>query len=319
VSGDERKLRVGGLNLHVRTVGGGQGTPLLLINGLGAHTAMWAPLERQLSGRRLISFDAPGLGHSGPAWPPPGIGVSADLIALLLDELDLPVVDVLGYSYGGAVAQQFAHAHANRVRRLVLAATLPGWGAVLGQTRSMALAWNPLRYMSRRYYERTIGTLAGGQARTNASFRQAHMTDRLSRPPRWSAYYGQVAALTAWSSLPWLQGISAPTLVVTGDDDPLVPMANSYLLARRIKKARLFVAPGEGHLLLFDDNSAAHAQIQDFLSAPALEDASSWSGATRVVDAQVAEVLEDAGSGPWPWGALSALSRRRVSEAGSVS
>jgi pimeloyl-ACP methyl ester carboxylesterase len=313
----EHVVRVEGLRLHVRDVGEG-GQPLLLINGLGAHTAMWEPLERNLPGRRLISFDAPGIGNSAPALPLPSIAVSADLLARLLDQLGLTEVDVLGYSFGGAVAQQFVHAHPERVRRLVLAATLPGWGALLGEPRSMALAWNPLRYYSSSYYQRTIGALAGGQARSDAAFRDTHGRERLQFRPRWSAYYGQILALSSWSSLPWLETIETPTLVVTGDDDPLVPMANSFLLARRIRRTRLFVAPGEGHLLLFDQHGAAHPHIHDFLSASPLESSESWRALTRVRDTDLEEALKRTGPGPWPWGALSAMSRRRLSTAGSL-
>lgn len=312
----EHSVRIDGLRLHVRSLG--EGRPLLLINGLGAHTAMWEPLERNLGGRRLISFDAPGIGSSAPVWPLPSIPMSAELIARLLDQLGLAEVDVLGYSFGGAVAQQFVHAHPDRVRRLVLASTLPGWGALMGETRSMALAWNPLRYYSPSYYQRTIGTLAGGQARWSAAFRASHGHDRLRCRPRWTAYYGQILALTSWSSLPWLETIETPTLVVTGDDDPLVPMANSYLLARRIKKARLFVAKDEGHLLLFDEDGAAHSPIREFLEAPSLEASPFWRGLTRVRDPELKEVLSRTGPGPWPWGALSSMSRRRLSTAGSL-
>jgi pimeloyl-ACP methyl ester carboxylesterase len=313
----ERRLRVGGLTLHVRDVG--EGPPLLLINGLGAHTGMWAPVERQLPGLRLISYDSPGVGDSPPAFPPPSIPMLADLLATLLDELHLEVVDVLGYSFGGAVAQQFAYQHPDRVRRLVLAASLPGQGGLLGEWKSLTHAYNPLRYYSRGYYERSIGVLAGGQARWNATFRRRHGGERLTKRPHPLSYYTQIAALTPWSSLPWIDRISAPTLVVTGDDDPLVPPANSFLLASRIRRARLFLATEEGHLLLFDDNGKAHPAIREFLLAPSLTQSRTWRDAQRVDAETAAAAIRERGFRPVPWGFVNMIIRRKLSSPGCPS
>lgn len=313
----ERRLRVGGLSLHVREVG--EGPPLLLINGLGAHTGMWAPVERQLPGLRMISYDSPGVGDSPAAFPPPSIPMLANLLAKLLDQLGLDVVDVLGYSFGGAVAQQFAYKHPDRVRRLVLAATLPGQGGLLGEWKSLTHAYNPLRYYSRDYYERSIGVLAGGQARWNETFRRQHGGERLAKRPHPLSYYTQIAALTPWSSLRWLDRISAPTLVVTGDDDPLVPPANSYLLASRLRHARLILVPKEGHLLLFDDGGNAHPPIREFLLAPSTAQSTAWQQG-MVVDTETASAaIRERGLRPAPWGLVNGLLRRRLSPPGRTS
>ena len=308
---EERVLRVRGVALHVRDVG--VGPPLLLINGLGAHTAMWAPVERQLPGLRLISYDAPGVGDSPAAVPPPSIPMMVDLLPGLLDQLGLDRVDVLGYSLGGTLAQHLAYRHPERVRRLVLAATTPGRGGVLGAWKSLTHAVNPLRYYSSDYYERSIGTLAGGQAQWDEEFRQRHGADRLSKRPRPLTYYTQIAALSAWSSLPWLDRISAPTLVLTGDDDPLVPPANSFLIASRLRRARLFVAPGEGHLMLFDDNSVTHAVIREFLSAESTAQSRSWREAMLVDRAAADAAIRARGREPLPWRFVNPVLRRRLS------
>lgn len=307
----EKRLRVGGLSLHVRDVG--TGPPLLLINGLGAHTAMWGPVERAWPGVRLISYDSPGVGDSPAALPPPSIAMLSDLLAKMLDQLGLDRVDVLGYSFGGAVAQQFAYRHADRVRRLVLVATTPGLGGALGEWKSLAHAYNPLRYYSRSYYERSIGTMAGGQAREDEAFRRRHGAERSVKRPHPTSYYTQIAVLSAWSSVPWLHRVAAPTLVVTGDDDPLVPPANSLLLASRLRQARLLTAPGEGHLLLFDDHGAAHAAILEFLLATSLAESSTWQEASRIDRATADAAVAGRGLRPFPWGLLSAALRRRLS------
>ena len=307
-------MRAAGLTLNVREAG--DGPPLLLINGLGAHAAMWAPVERQLTGFRLISYDSPGVGDSPTPFPPPSVPMLAAIVDDLLDKLELSKVDVLGYSFGGAVAQQLAFRHPKRVRRLVLAATMPGLGAVLGQWMSIAHVSNPLRYYWGSYYERTIGTLAGGQARSNEAFRRQHGAERLANPPKLFSYYAQIAALSSWSSLPWLHHIKAPTLVLTGDDDPLVPPANSFLLASRICRARLHVAPGEGHLLLFDDAGAAHDLVREFLSAASIEDSQTWRNGQDVDDATALAAIRARGIGPLPFGPLHALWRRQLSPLG---
>jgi len=312
-----QRMRVGGLSLHVRDVG--EGPPLLLINGLGAHTAMWAPVERQLAGLRLISYDSPGVGDSPAAFPPPSIPMLADLLAKLLHNLNLPRVDVLGYSFGGAVAQQLAYRHADRVRRLVLAATMPGRGGVLGEWKSLTHAYNPLRYYSRSYYERSIGDLAGGQARWNETFRRRHGAERLAKRPHPISYYTQIAVLSPWSSLPWLDRISAPTLVLSGDDDPLVPPANSFLLASHLRRARLILIPGEGHLLLFDDSGKAHEAIREFLLAPSTAQSRTWQEATQVDAETAAAAIRERGLKPVPWGIVNKIFRRKLSPPGCLS
>jgi pimeloyl-ACP methyl ester carboxylesterase len=299
---------VAGLRLNVRQTG--DGPPVLLINGLGAHTSMWGALERNLTGMRLISYDSPGVGGSPSKYPPPSIKKLADVLVKLLDQLALPQVDVLGYSFGGAVAQQLAYRYPDRVRRLVLTATLPGWGSVLGEPKSVALAYNPLRYLSRSLYESTIGDLAGGQARTSAAFRAQQSSHRLTQRPKLLAYYCQIATLTTWSSLPWLGEIAVPTLVVTGDDDPLVPPANSYLLAQRIEGARLLVVPDEGHLLLLDEHGQAHEPLREFFSSPKLDDSTTWNRAAIIDKNTSIAAARQRGIGAAPWAQLSTFSRR---------
>jgi poly(3-hydroxyoctanoate) depolymerase len=132
----------------------------------------------------------------------------------------------------------------------------------------MARMSTPLRYYSRAYYERTIGEIAGGRARTDPEWIERHGAERQQHPPHPVGYMWQLAAL--WvppGSLPWLHELGQPTLVVAGDDDPILPEANALMLARRIPRARLLLAPGEGHLMLLDPDSAAYPLIRSFLSS----------------------------------------------------
>src|SRR5438105_15774061 len=106
IEAHERSVCLDGLWIHVREVG--EGPPVLLINGVGASTAMWACLEEALAGFRVISFDAPGAGRSAAPLLPVSIPRVARLAALVLDATGVERADVIGYSMGGIVAQQLA-------------------------------------------------------------------------------------------------------------------------------------------------------------------------------------------------------------------
>jgi poly(3-hydroxyoctanoate) depolymerase len=303
----ERSVHIGGLRLHVREVG--DGDPLLMINGIGAHTAMWMPLEAVLGDFRLIEFDAPGAGQSATPSYPVTIPALAWLTRRLLEQLGIARADVLGYSLGGLVAQELAIAAPEQVRRLVLVATSCGWGGIPGQPVAMLNVATPLRYWSPSFYRRTIGSMAGGHARRDPDWVQRHGELRRRHPPTVRGYFAQLMSASAWSSLPQLSRIHQPTLVVTGDDDPLVPAANSVLLTSRLPEARLLVAPGEGHLLLLDSSSAALDPIHDFLAAPVHTEARAWQAASEVGADEARAAIAEPGRQLQPWGALSALMR----------
>jgi pimeloyl-ACP methyl ester carboxylesterase len=309
-AGQERDLRIAGLRLRVREAG--EGPPLLLINGIGANTAMLRPLEQALPDRRVISFDAPGAGHSQVPHRALSMRALAGVVETLLDRLGHDRVDVLGYSFGGAVAQQLARQAPQRVRRLVLVATTPGWGGVPGKGSAMVHMLTPMRYWSKTYYEATVAIVAGGQAH-DRDFVRRHGGARRAKPPSMLGYLGQMMTLTSWSSVPWLADVPHPTLVVFGDDDPLTPVANGVLLAARLPKARLHVLPGEGHLLLLDERSAAPGLVRDFLTAERLSDSRAWRTGRRPGAPDEAEAVAGSAATVQPWGMLSRAFRSLVS------
>jgi pimeloyl-ACP methyl ester carboxylesterase len=307
----ERSMNVSGIRIHVRSSGTGEGPPLLLINGIGAHMDMWASLQRALPETRLIAFDAPGTGRSATPPLPLSFDRLADLTERLIDRLGHERVDVLGYSFGGLVAQFLCRRAPERVRRVVLAATAPGWGGVPGSVWTLAQMSTPLRYYWRPYYDGVIGGLMGGRARSDPDFVRRHGDARQRYPPTPLGYLWQLAALAAGpGTLHWLSEITAPTLVVAGDDDPVMPLGNAMLLGRHLPNARLLVAPGEGHLLLMDDDSAVLPAIGDFLAAGDPEESDAWRTATVVDDATLRRALaHDAPSLANPWAMMSAAVR----------
>ena len=262
-----RHVSVAGQRLRV-SVEAGDGVPLLLCNGLGASVELWEPLRRALRGSPTIAFDAPGVGGSDTPPCPPTIRHLATTVAGLLDELDVTAVDVLGVSWGGALAQELACRHPARVRRLVLAATTPGVFAVPGDPRALAILATPLRYWSRSYFERVAPTLYGGEVLDDPALLRRQAWIRFNHQVGLRGYAWQLLAPRRWTSLPWLHRLPQPTLVLAGDADPIIPIANGRILARRIPDATLHVVHGGGHLFLLTRAGEMAPIIRDFLSPP---------------------------------------------------
>jgi len=196
----------------------------------------------------------------------------ARTIERTLDALGYQQVDLFGVSFGGVLAQQLARQTPQRVRRLVLAATGPGLGGVPGSPRVLLALATPRRYRSADYYRRIAGTLYGGTARHDPDALLRGSLARFTEPPSARGYAAQIYAITGWTSLPWLRRLRQPTLVLAGDDDPIVPLANGRILARLIPDSRLEVVRGGGHLLVLERPAEIAATVAGFLAgAPADE------------------------------------------------
>lgn len=236
--------------------------PLLLFNGIGANIELVEPFLDALDGREAIIFDVPGVGGSPTPRLPYRPSTLARLSARLLDQLGHDQVDVLGVSWGGALAQQFAFQQAKRCRRLVLAATSPGHLMVPGKPTVLLRMATPRRYKDPDHMQRVAGDIYGGAFRGSPELVERHL-----RHVRWSSDYGyylQLIAVFGWTSLPWLRLLSQPTLVMAGADDPIVPLANGRILAKLIPDARL-VTIDDGHLFLVTSAAESARIISDFL------------------------------------------------------
>jgi pimeloyl-ACP methyl ester carboxylesterase len=251
----------------VRVSVAGDGQPILLIMGLGGNIEMWAPLERELHARgfQTIAYDASGTGHSPPRLVPVRPHGLARQAAHLLDALGIPEADVLGVSFGGGVAQELALRNPHRVRRLVLGSTGCGLGGVPGTPAAMALLATPLRYYSPTFLQATAHRMYGPVLDADGALMRQQILARRSRPPTLWGYLSQLYAVAGWTSLPWLHRISAPTLILTGAKDPIVPPVNGRMLAARIPRARLHVVPDAGHMLLMDHAAQCAELISSFL------------------------------------------------------
>jgi pimeloyl-ACP methyl ester carboxylesterase len=245
----------------------GEGPPILLIMGLGGNVEMWDPLERELHRRgfQTIAYDASGTGHSPPRLVPLRPHGLARQAAHLLDTFGLPDAHVLGVSFGGGVAQELALRNPHRVRRLVLASTACGLGGVPGNPVALGLLATPLRYYSPAFLQRTARCMYGPVEDPDGRLMHQQVMARRSRPPTLWGYASQLSATAGWTSLPWLHRVAAPTLVLTGDADPIVPSINARILGARIPDATVHVVAGAGHLLLMDHAAECAELIGDFL------------------------------------------------------
>ena len=254
---------VGGQTLRVGVRHGAKARPpLLLFNGIGANIELVEPFLDALDGPEAIVFDVPGVGGSPAPRLPYRPWTLARLSAQLLDQLGHEQVDVLGISWGGALAQQFAFQQAKRCRRLVLAATSPGHLMVPGRLTVLLKMATPRRYKDPDYMKRVAGDIYGGAFRDSSELAGRHL-----RHVRWSSDYGYYLQLIAgfgWTSLPFLRFLSQPTLVMAGTDDPIVPLANGRILARLIPDARL-VTIDDGHLFLVTSAAQSAEIVADFL------------------------------------------------------
>ena len=247
--------------------------PLILFNGIGASLELMAPLARAMEeeGISTITFDVPGVGGSATPLLPYRLGRLAALAERLLRQLDIEgPVDALGVSWGGALAQQFAHQYPERCRRLVLAATTAGALMVPGRLSALVKMVNPRRYTDRNFMQKIAGDLYGGRLRHDGALLREY--SRHIAPPSGRGYLWQILALAGWTSALWLRRLKQPTLILMGRDDPIVPLINGQILAALIPNSRL-LSIDDGHLFLLSRMTEIVPIIRDFLVRDAGEGA----------------------------------------------
>ena len=289
-----RTLTIRGRALRVAVrEGNGQLPPLLLCNGIGASLELLQPFVDVLEPRRtIIRFDLPGVGGSPPPVLPYHMTTLAPMLAGLLDQLGHQQADVLGISWGGGLAQQFALRCPSRVRRLVLVATGTGALMVPAHPRVLLRMLTPRRYRDAGYVASIAGELYGGSVRASPA-RAADLLHATTRRGPGRGYYYQLLASAGWTSLPLLPLLHQPTLILAGDDDPIIPLANARIMHRLINRSELTVYHG-GHLELVSEPELMAPIVEEFLNV-----------ATKSAADSAGAVLDVLGG---PWGVTSAAS-----------
>jgi len=271
--------RVGDLDLYYEEHG--RGDPLLLVMGLAADSRAWMFQVPAFAERyRTIVFDNRGIGRSAKPPGPYSIHEMADDAAGLLDVLGIARAHVVGVSMGGMIAQELVLRHPGRVRGLVLACTYPEPDADVERQRHFSVnelggsvsedgeiridlsAVNPLllfqHLLPRVFNQSFIDT---GLPKLMQLFSGA-----LEYGFSMEAILGQVAAAMSHQATDRLHQITAPTLVITGDADLLIPPGNSDLLARHIPNARLVKVPGGSHGFNFETPDVFNRAVLGFLA-----------------------------------------------------
>ena len=236
--------------------------PLLFFNGIGANIEAIAPLAERLDERAFMTFDMPGIGRSPDPVLPYNPITMAWAASRILDQFGIEQADVMGFSWGGALAQQFALQHSSRIRRLVLSSTFPGMFMVPGDLSILARMLLSQRFADAEFLNEHMLSLYS-QTKSRPHHR-SEFVGRLTAPSSRGFLY-QMAAMTGWSSLPFLALIKTPTLVITGDEDQIVPPANADVLASSIPSAELVTMKGAGHLVLLTHIDQTLARLRAFL------------------------------------------------------
>jgi poly(3-hydroxyalkanoate) depolymerase len=252
---DGRTLRVA----HWRAKANAGHLPLLFFNGIGANIEAMAPLAEMLDDRDVLTFDMPGVGGSPEPVVPYNTIMMARIAALLLERFSMPVVDVMGVSWGGAMAQQFALQHGGRVNKLILAATSAGMLMVPGNPKALIKMADPRRYIDPEFMSKHFKTLYGG-----ASGGKEDHIGRIT-PPTKTGYFYQLFAMMGWTSAPFLPFMKTETLIMMGGDDQIVPLANGKFLKFLIPNSTLFEIPDGGHLFMLSHTRETIAAMRGFL------------------------------------------------------
>ncbi|MGD0676922.1 MAG: alpha/beta hydrolase [Polyangiaceae bacterium] len=251
-----------GARIHYE-IHGECGPTVVLIQGLGLSSRFWFDLPDRLAtgpeAWRVVTFDNRGVGRSDRPRGFYGMPAMADDVAAVLDAAGARLAYVVGISLGGMIAQHVALRHPDRVAGLVLLATTPGLPhARLPYARALAtLLTLPLGGRLRPRTE-----LAKSFARLVLSKRDAGRASELlarwpaalrDEPTSVAVYAVQLAAALGHSTGFRLGRLACPTVVMTGDDDALMPIQNSQLLARLVPGAHLEVIQGCGHVIHASD------------------------------------------------------------------
>jgi poly(3-hydroxyalkanoate) depolymerase len=262
--GEECYVNAGGQRIRVN-VRHGTGVPLVICNGVGASLEVFDPLVERL-GSTVIRFDVPGTGGSPTSILPYGFPYLAWVLGRVLSKIGVGVVDVLGISWGGALAQQFAFQNPRRCRRLVLVATGTGLFMVPGRPRVLAKMATPRRFSDPDYAASIAAELYGGTVRAHGDdvarlfVRQLHAGSKIG-------YLHQLLAGAVWTSLFALPAVRQETLIVQGTDDPIIPVINARILHALLPHSRLHLHSG-GHIDLVHNATELAPVIDEFLSEP---------------------------------------------------
>jgi poly(3-hydroxyalkanoate) depolymerase len=246
----------------------GGGVPLVLCNGIGASLEVLDPLVEQLNpDTPVVRFDVPGTGGSPDSPLPYGFPYLAAVLGRLLRKNGITgPVDILGLSWGGALAQQFAFQNPRRCRRLILASTGTGAVMVPGRPAVLAKMVTPRRFLDHEYAASIAGGIYGGTVRDDPTIVKRLFDRQLMAGSR-VGYLHQLLAGSVWTSLFALPLVRQRTLIIAGLDDPIIPVVNAKIMGRLLPHATVHLHRG-GHVDLITNAAELAPVIEAFRSQP---------------------------------------------------
>lgn len=262
-----RKAYVNGIDLAFEVTG--HGPPLILIMGYRLNSRAW-PLDfvKGLANRfKVILFDNRGTGLSGKPTDGYALSNMAEDVCGLMDHLDIARANVLGYSMGGAIAQELVCNHPERVGSLVLCATLCGGPTAVYATPAVTRIMRDLDGLDPETIARRIWTVTyePGYLAKNADKAEAQMRRELEQPTPLHAADLQFQAFADFDASARLGSIRVPTMILTGDRDILIRPDNSKILARLIPGASLNIIRGCAHRVFWEATDECVTRIRIFL------------------------------------------------------
>ncbi len=265
------RVEVNGIGIHYEDHG--SGVPLVMIGGLGADTHLWSQQVPAFSARfRVVVFDNRGSGQSEMPDEPYSIPMFAADTVGLMRALGIETAHVVGASLGGLIAQELALTHPEMVDRLVLACTTSN-----GPKSVRPSLWSllPILVRLRRTGDPEADTRRAFSVfvhprwlAANSGEVEAYVAWRAAHPQPRYAFKRQRASTRGFHREDRLGAITAPTLVVHGDSDRIVPAANARVLSELIPGAQVVILGESGHACTFDQRDRFNEVVLGFLSAP---------------------------------------------------
>jgi pimeloyl-ACP methyl ester carboxylesterase len=264
-------ILVKGLRMHVRDTGPRMATTIVLLHGFGASLHTWDAWARSLEASyRVIRLDLPGAGLTGA--DPSGDysderGIQ--LISTLLDELDIGQAVLVGHSMGGRLAWRLAAEQPHRVSHLVLIAPdgFASPGFEYGKAPEVGISVRAMRYVLPKALLRMSLAPAYADASQLSDSTVNRYYDMLLAPGVRTALIARMQQLVLQEPTPWLARIQAPTLLLWGDKDAMIPPANASDYQRAMPGAKLVTLPGVGHLPHEEAPALSLPLLQNFLLA----------------------------------------------------
>ena len=264
--------KVGDINLCYNIYG--KGDPLILIAGIATAQNMWLPIIHSFSNNyHVVAFDNRGIGGSDKPAGSYSTRMMANDTVALMDHLRIKKAHILGGSLGGMIAQHIAIDHPQRVNRLILFSTSAGGPPLQNMLLDLAAATTPK-------WDRSNSSLDGADLRKlmagiaarsfNAPFNRLVIIPLailmlkigITKVP-----VGQIDAMMTHNVIDRLNLIQAPTLVLTGSADRLMPPQSSNVLASKIKEAKLVTVKGGSHALAEGMSVRFIKEVLDFLGS----------------------------------------------------